>query len=36
MNWLDKYKPKFLKDFKTNIEEVDKAKIWIENYKKNS
>jgi len=36
MNWLDKYKPKFLKDFKTNIDEINKAKIWIENYKKNS
>jgi len=36
MNWLDKYKPKFLQDFKTNIEEINKAKIWIENYKKNS
>ena len=35
MNWLDIYKPKFLKDFKTNIEEINKAKIWIENYKKN-
>ena len=36
MNWLEKYRPKFLKDFKTNIEEINKAKIWIENYKKNS
>ena len=35
MNWLDKYKPKYLKDFKANKSEVDKAIKWIESYKKN-
>jgi hypothetical protein len=35
MNWLDKYKPKYLKDFKANKYEVDKAIKWIESYKKN-
>ena len=34
MNWLDKYKPKYLKDFKTNKDEIKKAINWIENYKK--
>ena len=34
MNWLDIYKPKLLKDFKTNRDEVDKAIRWIEGYKK--
>jgi DNA polymerase III delta prime subunit len=36
MNWLDKYKPTCINDFKTNINEITKAKEWIENYKKNS
>ncbi len=35
MNWLDKYKPKSLKDFKGNKSEIDKAIKWIESYKKN-
>ena len=35
MNWLDKYKPKYLKDFKANKSEIDKAIKWIESYKKN-
>ena len=34
MNWLDKYRPKYLKDFKTNKDEIKKAINWIENYKK--
>jgi len=34
MNWLELYKPKSLKDFKTNIKEVENAINWIENYKK--
>ena len=34
MNWLNKYKPKYLKDFKTNHAEVEKAIQWIKNYKK--
>ena len=35
MNWLDKYKPTSLKDFKTNLNEIKKAINWIESYKKN-
>jgi hypothetical protein len=35
MNWLDKYKPKTLKDFKGNKSELEKAINWIESYKKN-
>ena len=34
MNWLELYKPKSLKDLKTNIKEVENAINWIENYKK--
>jgi Holliday junction resolvasome RuvABC ATP-dependent DNA helicase subunit len=34
MNWLDIYKPKYLKDIKTNKDEINKAITWIENYKK--
>ena len=34
MNWLELYKPKSLKEFKTNIKEVENAINWIENYKK--
>lgn len=34
MNWLEKYKPTILKDFKTKPDEVLKAKEWINNYKK--
>jgi len=36
MNWSDKYKPIFLNEIKHNINEIKKAKEWIENYKKNS
>ena len=36
MNWLDKYRPISIKDFKTNELEVEKAINWIQNYKKNS
>lgn len=34
MNWLDKFKPKSLKDLKTNNTEIKKAIKWIEDYKK--
>ena len=34
MNWLEKYKPKLLKDFLSNKLEIEKAISWIENYKK--
>jgi DNA polymerase III delta prime subunit len=36
MNWLDLYKPQFLKDIKSNKESVKECIQWIENYKKNS
>ena len=34
MNWLELYKPKYLIDLKTNINEIQKAINWIDNYKK--
>lgn len=34
MNWLELYKPKYLVDLKTNINEIQKAIHWIDNYKK--
>ena len=33
MNWLEKYKPKLLKDFLSNQSEIEKAINWIKNYK---
>lgn len=33
MNWLDIYKPKCIKDFTSNINEVNKAVDWITRYK---
>jgi len=33
MNWLELYKPKSLIEYKTNINEVEKAMIWIDNFK---
>lgn len=36
MNWLNTYRPKLIKDFKTNKNEVEKAVEWIKNYKKDS
>ena len=33
MNWLEKYKPNTLEDFKIKPDEVLKAKEWINNYK---
>ena len=36
MEWLELYKPKSLKDYKTNYNEVIKAINWIESYKKDS
>jgi len=35
MSWLDKFKPKKLSDFKSNLDEIKKATTWIEEYKKN-
>jgi hypothetical protein len=34
MNWLELYRPKYLNDLKSNIKEIEKAILWIENYKK--
>ena len=34
MNWLDLYKPQFLKDIKTNKNSIAEGIQWIENYKK--
>jgi SpoVK/Ycf46/Vps4 family AAA+-type ATPase len=34
MDWLELYKPKKLKDLKINLNEVEKAINWIDNYKK--
>lgn len=34
MNWLEIYKPIYLNQIKHNINEIKKAKEWIENYKK--
>ena len=36
MNWLSTYRPKLLEHIKSNINEINKAKQWITNYKKNS
>jgi SpoVK/Ycf46/Vps4 family AAA+-type ATPase len=36
MNWLNIYRPKLLQNIKYNNNEIDKAKNWIINYKKNS
>jgi len=36
MNWLEKYTPLFLKDLKSNKDEVEKAIKWINEYKKDS
>ena len=36
MSWLNKYRPQFLVDFKTNLDEIKKAQLWIEDYKKDS
>jgi DNA polymerase III delta prime subunit len=36
MNWLEKYKPNFLSELKTNKSEIEKAIKWIKDYKKNS
>ena len=33
MNWLEKYKPKLLKDFYSNNLEIEKAIDWIKRYK---
>ena len=34
MNWLDKYKPIYISQIQNNINEIKKAQLWIENYKK--
>lgn len=36
MNWLDKYRPIYISQLRNNLEEINKAKLWIEKYKKNS
>lgn len=36
MNWLEIYKPIYISQINNNIEEIKKAKLWIESYKKNS
>ena len=34
MNWLEKYRPLYLKDLRSNKEETDKCIKWIKDYKK--
>ena len=34
MNWLELHKPKYINDIKINIDEIQKAVNWINNYKK--